>query len=466
MNIITNRQFEQLHRPKHYLSSLFFMQIIQQILFILLTGGAIFLFSKKAKQIYCNINLGRDEAISDNPGERWKNVLLLALGQKKMFRYPLVGIMHFFIYAGFIIINIEVLEIVLDGIFGTHRMFANTMGGFYTFLIDFFEVLAITVLAACVIFLIRRNILKISRFRKRELAGWPKTDANLILIIEIILMGLFLTMNSADRALQLQGSEHYLDHGNFLFSGLFAPSLQTLPTATLIAIERTCWWLHIAGIFAFLNYLPYSKHFHILLAFPNTYYKPLEPKGKMENMESVEKEVQYMFKPELAPTNGDAEPQNPTAIGFGAKDIFDLSWKSLLDAYTCTECGRCTAACPANLTGKLLNPRKIMMDTRDRTEEVGRNIQLNKTFADDGKTLLHNYITTEELRACTTCNACVEECPVSINPLSIILELRRSLVMEESNAPAEWNGMFSNIENNFAPWKFSPEERDKWAEEM
>ncbi len=437
------------------------MQIVQQILFILLTGGAIFLFSIKAKQIYRNINLGRDEDISDSPSERWKNMILLALGQKKMFRYPLVGIMHFFIYAGFIIINIEVLEIVLDGVFGTHRMFAGTLGDFYTFLIDFFEVLAITVLAACIIFLIRRNVLKLKRFMKHELDGWPKTDANLILIIEIILMTLFLTMNSADRALQLLGNEHYLDHGNFLFSGLMAPPMQSLPAGTLIAIERACWWLHIAGIFAFLNYLPYSKHFHILLAFPNTYYKPLEPKGKMENMESVAKEVQYMFKPELATANGEAEPQK-----FGAKDIFDLSWKSLLDAYTCTECGRCTAACPANITGKSLNPRKIMMDTRDRMEEVGRNIQQNKTFADDGKTLLHNYITTEELRACTTCNACVEECPVSINPLTIILELRRSLVMEESNAPAEWNGMFSNIENNFAPWKFSPDERDKWAEEM
>ncbi|MEO6289128.1 MAG: (Fe-S)-binding protein [Ginsengibacter sp.] len=437
------------------------MQILQPILFILLVGGAIFLFAIKAKYIYRNINLGRNEDLSENPGERWKNVLLLALGQKKMFRYPLVGIMHFFIYAGFIIINVEVLEIVLDGVFGTHRMFADTLGGFYTFLINFFEVLAITVLAACVIFLIRRNLLKLKRFMKHELDGWPKTDANLILIIEIILMSLFLTMNSADRALQLQGNQHYLDHGNFLVSGLLAPLMQELPTTTLIIIERTCWWLHITGIFAFLNYLPYSKHFHILLAFPNTYYKPLEPKGKMENMESVAKEVQYMFKPELAPTNAETEMQK-----FGAKDIFDLSWKSLLDAYTCTECGRCTAACPANITGKLLNPRKIMMDTRDRMEEVAKNIQRNKTFTDDGKTLLHNYITTEELRACTTCNACVEECPVSINPLTIILEFRRSLVMEESNAPAEWNGMFNNIENNFAPWKFSPDERDKWTEEM
>jgi heterodisulfide reductase subunit C len=437
------------------------MPILQQILFIILTGGAIILFARKATEIYKNINLGRDDYAQANPGEGWKNVLLLALGQKKMFRYPLVGIMHFVIYAGFIIINIEVLEIVLDGIFGTHRMFANFLGNFYTFIIDFFEILAFGVLLACVIFLIRRNVLKLKRFMKHELDGWPRTDANLILITEIILMSLFLTMNSADRALQLQGNAHYLNHGNFILSGLLAPAMLHLPSSNLIAIERTCWWLHITGIFAFLNYLPYSKHFHILLAFPNTYYKPSEPKGKMRNMESVEREVEYMFKPELTPSNADA--QTPK---FGAKDIFDLSWKSLLDAYTCTECGRCTAACPANITGKLLNPRKIMMDTRDRMEEVRKNIRQNKTFTDDGKTLLHDYITTEELRACTTCNACVEECPVAINPLTIILELRRSLVMEESNAPAEWNAMFNNIENNYAPWKFSPDERDKWTEEL
>ncbi len=437
------------------------MLILQQILFILLVAFAIFLFATKAKEIYANINLGHDEDLTDNKWERWRNVLLLALGQKKMFRYPLVGIMHFVIYAGFVIINIEVLEIVLDGIFGTHRMFAGALGGFYTFIIDFFEILAIGVLLACVIFLIRRNVLKLKRFMKHELDGWPHTDANLILITEIILMGLFLTMNSADRALQLQGNPHYLDHGNFILSGFLAPMMQNLSVSSLIGIERTCWWLHITGIFAFLNYLPYSKHFHILLAFPNTYYKPLVPKGEMENMESVEKEVQYMFKPELAPDNGDAQTQK-----FGAKDVFDLSWKNLLDAYTCTECGRCTAACPANITGKLLNPRKIMMDTRDRMEEVRKNIKENGGFKNDDKTLLHNYITTEEIRACTSCNACVEECPVSINPLDIIFELRRSLVMEESNAPAEWNGMFNNIENNFAPWKFSPDERDKWAQEM
>ncbi|MEO5649567.1 MAG: (Fe-S)-binding protein [Ginsengibacter sp.] len=435
------------------------MEIVQQILFILLAGFAIFLFAKKVKEIVANINLGRDEDLGGNKKERWRNVLLLALGQKKMFRYPLVGIMHFVIYAGFIIINIEVLEIVLDGVFGTHRMFAKPLGGFYTFIIDFFEILAIGVLMACIIFLIRRNILKLKRFMQHNMEGWPRTDANLILIIEIILMSLFLTMNSADRALQLQGNTHYADHGNFILSGFLASEMQYLSSSTLIGIERTSWWLHITGIFIFLNYLPYSKHFHILLAFPNTYYKPLKPLGKMKNMANVAKEVEYMFKPELAPSNPEAQTQK-----FGAKDIFDLSWKNLLDAYTCTECGRCTAACPANQTGKLLDPRKIMMDTRDRMEEVRRNIKKNGEFIDDGKTLLNDYITVEELRACTTCNACVKECPVSIDQLSIITELRRTLIMEESNAPGEWNNMFSNIENNFAPWKFSPDDRDKWTE--
>ncbi len=435
--------------------------MLPQILFLLLVGASIWMFTKKAKEIRRNILLGVDEDLNDRPGERWKNLLLLALGQKKMFRYPLVAFMHFIIYAGFIIINIEVLEIALDGLFGTHRMFAGTLGQFYSFLINFFEILALGVIAVCIAFLARRNILKIKRFKKHDLDGWPRSDANYILITEIILMTLFLSMNSADRALQLQGSEHYVDHGNFVLSGLFAPAFQNLSASTLIGIERTAWWLHITGIFAFLNYLPYSKHLHILLAFPNAYYQKLEPKGKMDNMPAIQNEVGYMFKPELAPAPG-AEASHK----FGAKDIFDLSWKNLLDAYSCTECGRCTAACPANKTGKLLNPRKIMMDTRDRMEEVGRNINTNKSFAPDNKTLLHDYITTEELRACTTCNACVEECPVSINPLDIILELRRSLVMEESNAPAEWNAMFSNVENNFAPWKFSPDERDKWAEEM
>jgi heterodisulfide reductase subunit C len=377
-----------------------------------------------------------------------------------MFRNPLVAVMHFIIYAGFIIINIEVLEIVLDGILGTHRLFLGTLGSFYGFIINFFEILAVGVIAVCVIFLARRNIIKLKRFISKDLDGWPRSDANYILITEIILMSLFLLMNATDRALQLQGSEHYHDTGNFLISGIIAPAFGDMSSATLMMIERTCWWLHIIGIFAFLNYLPYSKHLHIMLAFPNAYYARLEPAGKMHNMENVQNEVKYMMQPELAPT-GDAQPMK-----FGAKDVMDLSWKSLLDAYSCTECGRCSAACPANQTGKLLSPRKIMMDTRDRLEEVGKNIRINGSFKEDGKTLLNNYITVEELRACTTCNACVQECPVSISPLDIILELRRSLIMEDSNAPQEWNGMFSNIENNFAPWKLSPDDRDKWTADL
>ncbi len=439
------------------------MELVQQISFIILVGVAVFLFWQKVKEIRANINLGKDEDISDHKSERWKNVMLLALGQKKMFRYPLVGVMHFVIYAGFIIINIEIFEIILDGLLGTHRLFANPLGAFYTFVIDFFEILAVAVLLACVIFLVRRNILKLRRFISHELDGWPRTDANLILITEIILMSLFLTMNSADRALQLQGNPHYGNHGSFIFSGWLAQSMEHLKPATLMAIERTCWWLHITGIFAFLNYLPYSKHFHILLAFPNTYYKRIIPKAEMRNMKNVQQEVQYMLKPETAPANGEAQTQE---MSFGAKDIFDLKWKNLLDAYTCTECGRCTAACPANLTGKVLSPRKIMMETRDRMHDVRNNIKANGSFKDDGKTLVHDYITVEALRACTSCNACVEECPVGINPLDIIFSLRRGLIMEESNAPAEWNAMFSNVENNFAPWKFSPDDRDNWAKEM
>jgi heterodisulfide reductase subunit C len=438
------------------------MHIIFQIIFIACLGFAIWLFTKNIMQIRRNILLGKDEDLSGNKSLRWKNLMLLALGQKKMFRNPLVAVMHLVIYAGFIIINLEVLEIVLDGILGTHRLFFPFLGGFYTFLINFFEILAVGVITVCVIFLARRNIIKLKRFISKELDGWPRSDANYILITEIILMTLFLTMNSSDRALQLSGSEHYHDTGNFIFSGMIAPIFNGTSEHSLIILERTCWWLHIIGILAFLNYLPYSKHLHIMLAFPNAYYARLEPKGKMHNMQNVHNEVKYMMQPELAPpAGGDAAPQK-----FGAKDIFDLSWKSLLDAYSCTECGRCTAACPANITGKLLSPRKIMMDTRDRMEAVGKNINAHGEFKPDGKQLLIDHISVEELRACTTCNACVEECPVSISPLDIIIELRRALIMEDSNAPQEWNAMFSNIENNFAPWKFSPDERDKWAEEM
>ena len=436
------------------------MQILQQVLFVLISIVSVWLFTKKVKEISRNIKLGRDEDFSDNKSQRWKNVLLLAFGQKKMFKNPLVAVLHFFVYAGFIIINIEVLEIVLDGILGTHRLFAKPLGGFYTFLINAFEVLAVLVTLGCVVFLIRRNILKLKRFVSKDLDGWPRSDANYILITEIVLMTLFLLLNSSDRALQLQGNEHYHDTGSFLFSGIFSSSLSSIPSSTLVVVERIAWWLHIVGIFAFLNYLPYSKHLHIILAFPNAYYARLEPKGEMRNMPAVQKEVLYAMQPELAPTDA-APPAN-----FGAKDVFDLSWRNLMDAYSCTECGRCSAACPATQTGKALSPRKIMMDTRDRAEEVGRNINSNKVYKDDGKKLLHDYISMEELRACTTCNACVEECPVSISPLEIILELRRCLVMEESNAPQEWNAMFSNVENNFAPWKFSPDERDKWTQEV
>lgn len=436
------------------------MHLLFQVLFIGILAAAIWLFTKNMMAIRRNIFLGRKEDFNDSPGLRWKNVLLLALGQKKMFKNPLVAVMHLLIYAGFIIINIEVLEIVLDGILGTHRLFFPLLGGFYTFLINCFELLAVGVITVCVIFLLRRNVTKVKRLASSELNGWPKSDANYILITEIILMMLFLKMNAADRALQLQGVEHYHDTGSFIISGMLAPIFNGFSSSALMIIERSCWWLHIVGILAFLNYLPYSKHLHIMFAFPNAYYARLTPQGKMTNMEQVQNEVKYMMQPELAPT-GEQAP-----IKFGAKDVMDLSWRNLLDAYSCTECGRCTAACPANQTGKLLSPRKIMMDTRDRADEVGKNIDKNKQFIDDGKSLLHSYISVEELRACTTCNACVEECPVSISPLDIILQLRRSLIMEESNAPQEWNMMFGNVENNFAPWKFSPEDRDKWAEEM
>ncbi|HUR67557.1 MAG TPA: (Fe-S)-binding protein [Chitinophagaceae bacterium] len=441
------------------------MQIAQQILFILISGISIWFFTRKVKEISRNIRLGRDEDLTDNPGQRWKNVLLIALGQKKMFRNPLVAVMHFFVYAGFIIINIEVLEIVLDGIFGTHRLFARPLGGLYSFLINSFEILALLVLLSCAIFFVRRNIIRLKRFISRDLDGWPRSDANYILITEIVLMSLFLFLNASDTLLQTRGLGHYAAHptGNFILSQYLHPVLNGIGHDGLQMIERGCWWLHIVGIFAFLNYLPYSKHLHIVLAFPNTYYARLRPMGEMDNMETIQKEVLYAMQPELAPPAGG---EQPAPQRFGAKDVMDLSWKNLMDAYSCTECGRCTAACPANITGKLLSPRKIMMDTRDRLEVVGKNININKEFKEDGKTLLHDYISVEELRACTACNACVQECPVSISPLDIILQLRRYLVMEESNSPQEWTSMFSNVENNFAPWKFSPDERDKWAEEI
>jgi ferredoxin len=423
------------------------MEFISGIIFLVLSVIAFYSFTKKLLQIKRNINLGRPVEINDQPIARWKNVFLLALGQKKMFRNIPVALLHLIVYVGFIIINIELLEIIIDGLFGTHRFFEPFLGSCYPFLINSFEVLAALVLVACIVFLSRRNIIRLKRFVSNDLTGWPKTDANLILVIEIVLMSLFLIMNAADPS------------AHFIISSSLKPFFQNFTTHQLHVIEQTAWWIHILGIYAFMNYLPYSKHLHIVLAFPNAYYASLEPKGKMHNMVAIQNEVLYAMQPELAPTDAQAPGK------FGAKDVMDLSWKSLMDAYSCTECGRCSAACPANSTGKLLSPRKIMMDTRDRLETVGKNINKNGQFVDDGKTLLNDHITIEELRACTTCNACVEECPVSISPLDIILELRRSLIMEDSNAPAEWNGMFSNIENNFAPWKFAPDDRDAWTKQ-
>jgi len=435
------------------------MHVAQQILFILLALAAIYIFAKKVTEMRRNILLGRDEDLSDNKGQRWKNMILLALGQKKMFKKPVPAFLHLFVYAGFIIINAEILEIFLDGILGKHRLFAPVLGGLYAFLIGFFEILAVLVLVGCAIFLIRRNIIKVRRLNMKELNGWPREDANVILITEIILMALFLTMNTADQSLQALGAEHYTPTSPFWITSHFTGMFAGMSAPALTGIERGCWWLHIIGVFCFLNYLPYSKHFHILLAFPNAYYSRLTPQGEIKNMPEIQNEVLYMMEPDKAPT-ATAEQEHKR---FGAKDVTDLSWKNLLDAYSCTECGRCTDVCPANMTGKKLSPRKIMMDTRDRLEEVGKNININKTFKDDGKALLNDYITIEELRACTTCQACVEACPVTIDPLSIIMQLRRSLVMEDSNAPQEWNLMFGNIENNMAPWKFSPDDRDAWV---
>jgi heterodisulfide reductase subunit C len=440
------------------------MQIVQQIIFAILAIASIGFFSLKVRQIRRNIRLGRDEDLSDNKGQRWRNVLLIAFGQQKMFRKPFVALLHLFVYAGFIIINIEVLEIIIDGLAGTHRIFARSMGGLYQFLINAFEVLALLVLVSCAIFLARRNFTRIWRLRSGELDGWPRSDANIILVTEIVLMSLFLLMNASDTILQARNADHYNENltGNFVFSQYLHPLLTGMSDDTLVGVERGTWWLHITGILAFLNYLAYSKHLHIILAFPNTYYARLQPQGKMENMPSVQNEVLYALQPELAPAAGEGEPPKK----FGAKDITDLSWKNLMDAYTCTECGRCSAVCPATQTGKLLSPRKIMMDTRDRMEEVGRNLNKNKSFEEDGRSLLHDYISKEELLACTSCNHCVQECPVSISPLDIIYQLRRYLVMEESNTTPEWAAMFSNVENNFAPWKFSPDDRDKWTTEV
>ena len=428
--------------------------MISQILFIAICIAAIALFSINLKKIIRNIRLGRDADRSDQPQKRLMTMLRVAFGQSKMVKRPIPAILHAFVYVGFVIINIEVLEIMIDGIFGTHRIFGG-LGALYNGLIGAFELLALSVWLACAIFLIRRNVLKLKRFRGIEMTSWPKSDANYILITEILLMTAFLFMNAADAKLQALGSSHYVTAGAFPVSQ-WLQNLLPASESSLVAIERGCWWFHIIGIFAFLNYLPYSKHFHILFAFPNTYYTNLDPKGKFSNMESVTNEVKAMLDPSFVPAE--------TAAGrFGAKDVNDLSWVNLMNAYTCTECGRCTASCPANITGKLLSPRKIMMDTRDRVTEVGKNIDKGGEGFEDGKSLLDDYITREEIWACTSCNACVEACPVNIDPLSIIVELRRYITMEESQAGNSLNNMMGNIENNGAPWKYSPADRFNWA---
>lgn len=436
--------------------------MVSNIIFLVLFSAGVYFFAASMKRIIRNIRLGRDVKINDRKWDRWKTMGLVALGQSKMVTRPVAGFFHIIIYLGFIIINVEVLEIIIDGIFGTHRIFAEPLGPVYDFLIGGFEILALGVLIACIIFLARRNLIHLKRLNSNELTGWPRNDANIILVTEIILMTLFLTMNAADQILQSMESAHYIKAGTFPVSSFITPMLAGISEETLIALERFCWWLHIAGILAFLNYVPYSKHFHILLAFPNTWYSKLEKKGKFNNLESVTAEVKLMMDPSAVPPPID--PAAPT-LRFGAKDVRDLTWKNLMDAYSCTECGRCTSVCPANITGKALSPRKIMMDTRDRLEEVGKNLDMNGPDYDDGKSLLNDYIQPEELWACTTCNACVEACPVNIDPLSIIVDMRRFLVMEQSAAPAELNGMFTKIENNGAPWQFSPADRLKWVNE-
>jgi heterodisulfide reductase subunit C len=447
------------------------MNWISLVAFGLLLIVGFGLFTARILQIRKNILLGRDADRSDKPAERWRLMLLVALGQKKMFQNPIPAVLHLAIYAAFVVTQIELIEIFVDGLTGNHRVFMPYLGGFYTFIISFIEILSVLAFVATIAFLARRNMLKIPRFVKSELNGWPKLDANLILIFEILLISFIMMMNGGDEVLYNRG----LTHSNGLedVSGSFGFSVSQylgpllfgqLSDGAVMAVERIGWWGHILMVFLFLNYLPYSKHFHVVLAFPNVYYSNLEQQGRFNNMEAVTNEVKLMLDPNAdpyaVPAEGAAPPQR-----FGAKDVTDLSWKNLLDAYSCTECGRCTAACPANQTGKLLSPRKIMMDTRDRLEEVGKNIKNNGPEQNDGKSLLGNYITDEEIWACNTCNACVEECPVNIDPLNIIMELRRYSVMEESKMPTELTGMLTNIENNGAPWQFSQADRLKWKDE-
>ena len=442
------------------------LDLLPNIIFTLLLLTAAGFFAKNVGRIKRNIYLGKSIDRTDQPKERWGNMARIALGQSKMVKRPIAGILHVVVYVGFILINIELLEIVVDGIVGTHRIFAPFLGGFYNILIASFEICAALVLIAVILFWCRRNVIRIQRFWKDEMKGWPKLDADLILYFEVVLMGLFLTMNGADLAIQTYypDAPHYSQAGSFPVSQFIAPLFEGSDLSSIILIERTAWWIHIIGIFFFLNYLYYSKHLHILLAFPNTFFADLRPKGQFNNNANVTAEVQLMMDPNADPY---AATDDSTEVEkFGASDVMDLNQVQLLNAYTCTECGRCTSECPANQTGKKLSPRKVMMDTRDRLTEVGNNIEKNKgQFVNDGKKLLGDYISHEELWACTSCNACVEACPVDIDPLSIIMEMRQYLVMEESAAPSDLNNMMSNIENNGAPWPFNQQDRANWAQE-
>lgn len=439
------------------------MAYLSQIVFSLVALFSVVLFAYKVKKIRRNILLGKEVEIKGDRKERWMTLLKVAIGQSKMTKRPVAGFLHIVIYLGFVLINIEVVEILVDGVFGTHRFLNQILGDFYNFMIGFFEILAFAVLVVCVVFLIRRNTLKIKRFFGPEMTAWPKNDANIILVVEVLLMLAFLFMNAADYRLQELGANHYVNAGSFPVSSLLFPLIEGMSVKGLVLLERFCWWFHIIGILAFLNYLPYSKHFHIILAFPNVFYSKLVAAGKLTNMSSVTEQVKLMMDPNVDPYAAAPEGAKVPSV-FGAKDVTDLPWTSVMHAYTCTECGRCTDECPANKTGKLLSPRKIMMDVRDRAEELGKFKDKNGAEAHDNLDLFSS-ISKEELWACTTCNACTEACPVNNDPLAVIVDLRRYLVMEQSAAPQELNLMLGNIENNGAPWQFSMEDRFNWAED-
>ena len=443
------------------------MSYLDNVLFAILLVIGFGYFFKSVKKIIRNINLGNDVNRSDNPKARWTNMAMIALGQSKMVKRPIAGVLHIIVYVGFVIINIELLEIIIDGLFGTHRIFAF-LGTTYDVLIASFEILAFLVLVAVVAFWSRRNVIKLKRFVSSDLKDWPKSDANYILYFEVVLMTLFLLMNASDLHLQNVpgGFSHFIKAGSFPVSQFIEPLFNGMSNELVMLLSEIFWWLHIVGILIFMNYLYFSKHLHILLAFPNTYFANLNPQGQFDNLESVTNEVKLMMDPNADPFAAAPVDENAVPSKFGASDIQDLNWVQLLNAYTCTECGRCTSSCPANITGKKLSPRKIMMDTRDRMEEVGRNIDANKgIFIPDNKSLLNDYITAEELWACTSCNACVEECPVNISPLSIIMDMRRYLVMEQSAAPMPINAMMTNIENNGAPWQYNQQDRLNWKNE-